>query len=221
MNNNINLWENDYKQGKLGKDTEPDAPLVKYSSLVPKGKVLDFGVGTGRNAMLFARMGYEVHEIDFSNTAIEEWEKKAKQESLHISAQVCNIHDYDISSEAYSLIIASMVLHEFTKSETLTIISRLKRGFQEDGLFYISVYSTENPGFERRKANSAQAEENTFYIKDRDHYIHYFQKDELLAHFSGWKLIYCSQAQSLELEDGDWDSRYYGIITYLGQKVQM
>ena len=68
-------------------------------------------------------------------------------------------------------------------------------------------------------ANFAQVEENTFYIEDRDHYIHYFEKDELLAQFHGWKFIHLSQTQSLEFGDGDWDSRYYGIITYLSQKV--
>jgi 2-polyprenyl-3-methyl-5-hydroxy-6-metoxy-1,4-benzoquinol methylase len=63
---------------------------------VPKGKVLDIGVGAGRNAMLFARMGYEVHGIDLSTTAIEKWKNKAKQENLHITAEVGNIHNYDI-----------------------------------------------------------------------------------------------------------------------------
>ena len=219
MNKNINVWDDDYSRGKLGMDTEPDAVLVKYASLVPKGRILDIGVGTGRNAMYFARMDYEVQGIDLSTTAIEKWKKVAEGEKLRVTAEVRDIHNYDVKPETYSLIIAAMVLHEFKKSETLAIISRLKRGIRKNGLFYISVYSTENPGYEKRNANSAQVEENTFYIEDRDHYIYYFQKDELLAHFPGWKLIYLSQTQSLEFGDDDWESRYYGIITYLGQKV--
>jgi 2-polyprenyl-3-methyl-5-hydroxy-6-metoxy-1,4-benzoquinol methylase len=212
-------WENKYKRGLLGDDIEPDSTLVQYAFLVPKGKVMDIGAGEGRNALFFSKLGYEVHGIDISSTAVEKCMKKAEQDNLSLNIGVSNIFDYKIEPESYVLIIASEFLHTLKKSESMTIIPRLKEGIKKNGLIYVSAFSTDDSNYERNKALLTEVEENTFYIKEHGHYIHYFHKKEILAHFSEWRLIHCSETQYLDLGHSQTGPHYHWVITYLGQKI--
>ena len=53
--------------------------LVENLELLPEGRVLDVAMGSGRNAIYLARLGFEVEGVDMSpeavNTALESAEK--------------------------------------------------------------------------------------------------------------------------------------------------
>ncbi len=58
---------------------DPAQFLVENEELLPKGRVLDVAMGSGRNAIYLARFGFEVEGVDMSpeavNTALESAEK--------------------------------------------------------------------------------------------------------------------------------------------------
>lgn len=221
MQTDTNTWEQAYQQVESLWHLHPDPILVQYATLVPKsGKVIDLGMGEGRNALFFAQMGYEVKGIDISVTAVERCAKRARDADLRLSVEVGNLRDVDLAPNTYSLIIASMVLQFFKQSEAMAIIACLKQELQKDGLLYLSVFSIEDPGYERLKRTSPEVEENTFYSQQLKGYVHYFQKAEILSYFPDWKLIYCAQTQCLDLGHGGSGPHYHGIITYCGQKIQ-
>jgi len=58
----------------------PDENLVQYfknNLLSPGGRVLELGCGPGRNAIYFAKQGYEVDAVDLSKEALQ-WGKERK-----------------------------------------------------------------------------------------------------------------------------------------------
>jgi len=45
---------------------DPAQFLVENVELLPKGRVLDVAMGSGRNAIYLARLGFEVEGVDMS-----------------------------------------------------------------------------------------------------------------------------------------------------------
>ena len=65
-------WEEEYKNSELLWGLTPNSTLTQYVELVPAAcKVLDIGIGEGRNTFFFAQKGFSVEGIDLSEIAIE------------------------------------------------------------------------------------------------------------------------------------------------------
>lgn len=214
----LSAWEKAYRSVESLWGLKPDHILIEYASLVPKGKVLDLGIGEGRNSLFFAKMGYEVEGVDISQTAIERCIERAKNMNLKVKAEVRDLKEVDIPQGRYSLIIAAWVLNFFKKTEVEEISAKIKNGLKKDGFVYIGIFSLDDPGYERAKKILEVVEENTFYSPKRDSFIHYFTKDEILSLFADFKVIYYAQGTELDLDHGE--RHYHGFIMYMGQKSE-
>ena len=51
---------------------QPAQFLVENIDLLPRGRALDVAMGSGRNAVYLARMGFQVEGVDASREAVEE-----------------------------------------------------------------------------------------------------------------------------------------------------
>ena len=212
----LSSWEEDYRSVKSLWGLEPDHVLAKYSRLIPRGNVLDLGIGEGRNALFFAKMGYEVEGVDISSTAIERCAERAKNANLRIKLDVKDLRETDIPEGRYSLIIAAWVLNFFKRIEIEEIVKDVKNGLKGGGFFYTGVLSVEDPGYESAKKDLPLLEENTFFSEKRGLCMHYFTKDEILSLVSDFKIIHCSEGRELDLSHGE--PHYHGFIEIMGQK---
>lgn len=211
----MSAWEEAYRRVGLLWGLKPDPMLIEYAGLVPKGNVFDLGIGEGRNALFFAKMGYEVEGVDLSQTAVERCIRRAEKANLKVEAEVGDLRDVGIPEGRYSLIITAWVLNFFKRKEAEEIISKMKNGLKNDGLVYFAVFSVDDPGHEKAKKNLQVVGQNTFYSKKRDYYIHYYTKDEVLSLFPDLKIIYCAQGTALDLQHGK--PHHHGFIVYIGQ----
>jgi SAM-dependent methyltransferase len=214
-------WEEAYRSVKSLWGLEPDHTLVDYATLIPKGAVLDLGMGEGRNALFFAKMGYEVEGVDISQTAIERCIERAENANLKVKAEVGDLREVDIPLGRYSLIIAAWVLNFFKKTEVEGIIKKIRNGLKKGGFVYIGVFSIDDPGYERARKLLEVVEENTFYSPRRGSFIHYFTREEVLSLFAGFKVIYYADGTELDLGHGEHsEPHYHGFIVYMGQKCE-
>ena len=51
------FWLEAYRETIEDRKQGPDLKLVEYLDIIPKGPVLDLGMGRGRHAMFFAKLG--------------------------------------------------------------------------------------------------------------------------------------------------------------------
>jgi len=210
-------WEEAYRDVESLWGLKPDRTLIEYAKIVPKGVVLDLGIGEGRNALFFAKMGYEVEGVDISQTAVERCVQRAETQKLRVKAEVKDLKEITIHPEEYSLIIAAWVLNFFRKTEVETIVNEIKNGLKKDGLVYLGVFSPSDPSYRQAKEGLKEVEENTFYSAKRNAYIHYFTRDEIQSLFRGFKAVYFIEGVGLDLDHGE--SHYHGLIEYLAQKT--
>jgi len=74
-------------------------------------RCLVIGVGTGPMACELARLGFEVHGIDISETAIKMADQQAIERGLTITYRVGDICKDDFGTERYDLILDSHCMH--------------------------------------------------------------------------------------------------------------
>ena len=110
-------------------------------------------------------------------------------------------------------------MHFLHKEDTYKVLYSIKDNIKENGLVYITLFSTEDPKFvEKHKNENVEIlDNNIFHNKVADTYISFFNKEEILHIFEGFKTLYISQEYSLELFRDD--PCYHGVIKYVGQKI--
>jgi len=209
-------WEDTYRKVDLLWGLRPDSVLQSYCTLVPKGTVLDLGIGEGRNAFPFAQMGHAVKGVDTSPTAVERCLSRAREAGYRVKAQVGDLRQFSIDPETYALVIAAWTLNFMKKSEAEEVIGRIKKGLVPDGLVYLGVFSTTDPGFERIKQTGPEVEENTYFSPRMKCHVHNFTRQEVLGLFDDFRLIHCAEGTGLDVDHDK--PHYHGFVTYLGQK---
>jgi len=212
-------WNTLYQKAECVWGTQPDHLLLQNASHIPDGPVLDLGVGEGRNALFFAQKGHSVHGIDTSQAAVDKCLERAHQGGLAMTCAVQNLVDTEIEAESQALIISTMTLQFVKKSDSDDVILRIKQGLMPGGMVYITVFSTENPGYQKLKRTQKEVEPNTFYFPKDNSYRHFFTREELLTPFSDFQLFDFSQAIGRDPgHPGAPDPHNHGSLTYLGQK---
>ncbi|HEC79066.1 MAG TPA: methyltransferase domain-containing protein [candidate division WOR-3 bacterium] len=166
----------------------PDLPLEQYADIIPKGKVLDLGIGEGRNAFYLAKLGFTVEGIDVSKTAVSKCDRQAEKLKLKVKATMCDLREIHISKERYILIICAWVLNFFKRSEIKAIITEIKNGVKKGGFVYVSAFSTSDPSYEIVRKNSKMIEKNTFLLANTKSYYHYFEPQEITSYFKNFKM---------------------------------
>lgn len=160
-----NIWEERYKELTDMWGIEPEWTLVQYQELINKGKVLDLGIGEGRNVARFALDGYTVDGVDISETALDRCGKMLSEVGCEHHLYNEPIQDFSIETDKYSLIISTWTLHFMKKSEVFKVIEQMKAGLVSGGVIYIGVFSKEDPKYKKLKATQEEVENDTFYIE--------------------------------------------------------
>ncbi len=112
---------------------EPALFLVENIGLLPKGQVLDIAMGSGRNAIYLAKMGFHVEGVDISSGAVSNALESAQKAGVTLNAQTIDLEsEYQIRKNAYNVIICFSYLQR-------SLIPQIKDGLRKGG---VVVYET-------------------------------------------------------------------------------
>lgn len=192
-----------------------DWDLKRYLNLIPGKKILDLGIGQGRNSIPLAQLGYNVTGVDYSTNCLEICSKNCPELNLVHS----DIREFHIEKNKYDLISSRCVLHFFHKNDTFEVIKSIKDGLTQNGVVYIHVFSLDDPKLIRHtnSDNYEILDNNIFHNTVNDTYVSFFTKQEILELFSDFKTISIAEEYCLDL--GGETPHYCGIIKYIGQKI--
>lgn len=105
---------------------EPTQFLVENGELLPKGRALDVAMGSGRNAIYLAKMGFDVEGVDVSPEAVNTALESARKAGVAIKTQVVDLEgDYLIPKDTYEVI---MCFNYLQRSLVPQIIGGLRKG---------------------------------------------------------------------------------------------
>ena len=102
----VRFWDERYrKEEAAGQERGPAAFLVEQRRLLPpRGRALDVAMGTGRNALYLASLGYEVTGIDVSGVAVARCREEANRLGLRIEAIQADLELYEMAIDAYDIV---------------------------------------------------------------------------------------------------------------------
>jgi ubiquinone/menaquinone biosynthesis C-methylase UbiE len=197
---------------------EPDWTLMEYRSMVSPGPVLDLAMGDGRNALFFAKMGYEVDCVDISKTWVRKCRERANAENLKMRVYEAKVQNFEIPKRRYSLIIASKILQLLRISEIKELAEKIYTGLGKRGILYVRTFSVEHVKLSKRIQDLEQVEPNTYYSPEHQQTYHYFTRSELPALFPKLKILY--YIDGIEIDRMIKKPRYPWIIEFLGKRVR-
>lgn len=134
--------------------------ILKYKK---SGKVLDLGSGSGRHALFLAKMGFKVTAVDNAKEKIAELKQRTKMENVRIVAKCVDVRKFRASSK-YDVVIATMLLHFFTKRQISEIVARIKSYTKPNGLNVVSVLTDKHQ--KGARPHLFKAKELKQYYKD-------------------------------------------------------
>ncbi|HEX4792320.1 MAG TPA: methyltransferase domain-containing protein [Humisphaera sp.] len=119
-------------------------PIVTEIPLfcLPGTRVLDVGVGTGRNSLFLARYGCRVDAIDCSAEGIGEINAYAKAHALPLHAMVHDISERDPPLGGYQVILCTLALHYLAPDRANSLLANARRLATSGTLHVIGAITT-------------------------------------------------------------------------------
>ena len=151
----------------------PSQMCLKVLSLMPPDrplKLLDIGCGEGKDAVFFARCGYEVSAFDLSEAGVEKVKRLADRANVYVNVFKANIWDFRLDSK-YDILYSSGVLQYIKPELRDEIMSNYQNYTNVNGLNSFNVF-VEKPFI----APPPEKEEHS----------HFWRSGQLLAYYHGW-----------------------------------
>lgn len=140
-------WNEHYATGLLPWDTgAPDEQLVLAveRGVLPRGRALEIGCGTGTNALWLAQRGWTVVATDVAPLAIEAARKKVSK-GARVELVVLDFLAQDPPTAPYDLVFDRGCFHCFEEADRARFAARVAALLAPRGQWLSLIGSTEGP----------------------------------------------------------------------------
>jgi tellurite methyltransferase len=135
-------WDDRYRQEEGVPERGPASFLVENRRLLPTGgQALDVAMGTGRNALYLALLGYEVTGVDVSGVAVDRCRREAARRGLNVEVIQADLESYAMPRTEYDLVIDFYYLHR-------DLAPRLEEALRPGGVLVFESFTTEQRRFD-------------------------------------------------------------------------
>ena len=138
----ITIYEEEYKTQEYYWGIVPSKMCLRVLELMPpttRLKLLDIGCGEGKDAVFFARNGYDVTAFDISDAGIEKTKRLADNAGIQVKVFKADILDYRLDTN-FDILFSSGVLHYVKPQLREEIFSNYKQFTNLNGLHIFNVF---------------------------------------------------------------------------------
>ncbi len=154
---------------------EKPIPLVKkVLNFINKGKVLELGVGNGRNTLFLLANSFEVTGVDMSEEGVKILKGRAG-ENPNLNLIVSNVLKFE-TTEKFDLILAIGLLHFLKKDQIDFLIKKMKGWTASGGLNVVATKMAQN--FRQDLPHIFSQNELKNYYQDGDWLIEKYEEIE-------------------------------------------
>jgi len=175
-----NPYDERYKRPGFYWGRKPSQTCYRVLQLLPPDRplrLLDIGCGEGRNAVFFARNGYQVTAFDTSPKGVEKTWELAADAGVPIEAFVADINEFRLA-ESFDVLFSTGVLQYVPPEQRHELFSNYREHTRPGGLNALSVFV--------KKPFIRQA-------PDAEKTAHKWISGELLTHYHDWKMEFCTE----------------------------
>jgi tellurite methyltransferase len=147
---NATEWDARHGEAAQNSSAEPASIVLEWLPLLPSGPALDLACGTGRHALLLGARGQSVTAVDWSGTALDILESRARKAKLHVGRAdaatfansrtrgirliQANLEDIQLPDAAFSLILCLQYLQR-------SLFSQMAHALQAGGMLLFETYT--------------------------------------------------------------------------------
>lgn len=137
MQIDIQKWNERYAESDFQKIVHsPNLFMTEIVENLPAGKVLDVGMGLGRNLIYLSRKGWTVTGIEASKEGYDKVKMFSEVEKLDINAVLTNYENYDFGKDEWDLVLLLYVPFR-------NIAERVIESLAENGSLIVEAYHTD------------------------------------------------------------------------------
>jgi cyclopropane fatty-acyl-phospholipid synthase-like methyltransferase len=181
---------------------EPSQLVSRFRHLIPEGaRVLDIGVGQGRNAIFLARHGAVVVGVDTSRVGLDAVRALAEAEGLDVDLCHTDIMEYRPGEAAFDAVLAQGIVPILKREDVDRLFERIDDWTRSGGLVFVSTYLTLNERYRECVKDWEPTGRNSF---EKDGRIRTFlEPGEILALLPAYEVL-CHE-ERLGPEHRHWD----------------
>lgn len=191
---------------------DPNPLLERFGSLFKPGiRVLDIGIGQGRNAIPLARHGCQVEGIDPSQVAVDTIGDLARKESLKLKAHQTGFIDFQ-PGHSFDVVLCFGLLQVLSLSEAASLIERLHSWTLPGGAVFFVAWHVGDPGFDKMGQQLPGIGSRSFGSPGSGSHRFYLNPGEILDLFPGWDVKYHWEGLGPEHRHGDGPQERHGDV---------
>lgn len=139
-------WESFYMRKKDFAYGKEPSPFLRenLALLPPRGKVLDLGMGEGRNAVFLATQGYEVTGVDFSQKALSHARALSQEKKVKIRIINKDLRFFKIPKKSFDVILNIFYLNKDNIDEII-------EGLKENGIVVVEMHVESQKKYEKKR----------------------------------------------------------------------
>jgi tellurite methyltransferase len=147
---NETAWDARHREAAQNPPAEPASIVLEWLPLLPRGPALDLACGAGRHALLLAGRGQFVNAVDWSGTALDILENRARKAKLEVSRAggastagsqthgirliQANLEDIQLPEALFSLILCLQYLQR-------SILPQMARALRPGGVLVFETFT--------------------------------------------------------------------------------
>lgn len=129
---------------KLGAHYDWQPELHRFHQLLPRGSVLEIGMGNGEEGVKFLEMGYKYVGTDISKNMLKIARKKLPKQQLFLTS----VHDLSFSEKFDGFWACAVLLH-IPKLRMSDALKRIKSVIKTGAIGFISLKDGQGEGLQR------------------------------------------------------------------------
>ncbi len=186
--------------------------LDRYGEyLQPGTRVLDVGVGQGRNALPLARRGCRVTGLDNSQVAISTVQQAAEKEGLDLALHQTTFADFP-PSEPFDTILCFGLLQMLSPQDSASLLERIDFWLRPGGVLFLTAWHVDDPSFPRLCDSWERLGLYRFRSPDKKHFRTFLGRGEILHLFFRWSVIHHWEGLGQAHRHGDGPLERHGDV---------
>jgi tellurite methyltransferase len=146
----LTAWDARHREAAQGSPADPASIVSEWLPLLPTGQALDLACGTGRHTLLLAGRGQSVTAVDWSGTALDILENRARKAKLRVSKSdpaalahsgtrgirliQANLEDLRLPDASFSLVLCLQYLQR-------SLFSQMAGALEPGGLLLFETFT--------------------------------------------------------------------------------
>ena len=162
--------------------------LNYYQKIKPGGKVLDIGIGQGRNAFFLLDKGYSVHGIDPSKVAIDSLNEQILLQNSNLEVFHTDFSKYKPDASTYDAILIFGLIQILSEEQITLLVEKTSNWLTKAGLIFLTGFTKQEKTFMPKTDDWLKVSDSSF-TDEKGNFRIFLNADEAANYFKGFKLF--------------------------------